>query len=354
MQDDPEQERLLDLSRQKVKEQAYFMRKALEQLNLRDGLRYGSQMLEELGVRESVQLNPKNYYILFMQIFDELRTLEQYFKDEYRRGRKMMDLYESVQHATKLIPRLYLLITVGSVYIQTHEVGAKEILLDLLEMIKAVQHPTRGLFLRYYFLKLCKDRLPDKDSEYYGEGGDVDDCINVITRNLSEMNKLWIRMSGKSKDKPRREKERIDLKLTIGENVSRLSSLEGVNSDTYQTTVLPKLLDIITSSKDAISQNYLIDCIISCFPDEYHLLTLHQILDVVTTQLEPKVDIKSIFISLMDRLADYAIRSQEVQQQFSSDNVFFNIFKTNIDNVKQTKNDKITFLDDQFAYLTVI
>jgi len=36
----------------------------------------------------------------------------------------------------------------------------------------------------------------------------------------------------------------------------------------------------------------------------------------------------------MDRLADYAIRSQEVQQQFSSDNVFFNIFKTNIDNVK--------------------
>ena len=128
---------------------------------------------------------------------------------------------------------MYLLITVGSVYIQTHEVGAKEILLDLLEMIKAVQHPTRGLFLRYYFLKLCKDRLPDKDSEYYGEGGDVDDCINVITRNLSEMNKLWIRMSGKSKDKPRREKERIDLKLTIGENVSRLSSLEGVNSDTY-------------------------------------------------------------------------------------------------------------------------
>ena len=35
----------------------------------------------------------------------------------------MIDLYESVQHATNLIPRLYLLITVGSVYIQTHEVN---------------------------------------------------------------------------------------------------------------------------------------------------------------------------------------------------------------------------------------
>lgn len=159
---------------------------------------------------------------------------------------------------------------------------------------------------------MCKDRLPDKDSEYFGEGGDVDDCINVITRNLSEMNKLWIRMSGKSRDKPRREKERIDLKITVGENIHRLSSLEGVNSEIYQTTVLPKLLDLIVSSKDAISQNYLIDCVISCFPDEYHLITLHDILGVCTTQLEPKVDIKSIFISLMDRLAEYALRSEDV------------------------------------------
>ncbi|KAL4451052.1 hypothetical protein ABPG74_021374 [Tetrahymena malaccensis] len=353
MQEDVDQERLLDQARQKVKEQAYFMKKSLDQVNLRDGLRHASTMLEELGVREQVQLNPKNYYIVFMQIFDELRTLEQYFKEEYRRGRKMMDLYESVQHATKLIPRLYLLITVGSVYIQTHEVGAKEILLDLLEMIKAVQHPTRGLFLRYYFLKMCKDRLPDKDSEYFGEGGDVDDCINIITRNLNEMNKLWIRMSGKSRDKPRREKERVDLKITVGENIHRLSSLEGVNSEIYQTTVLPKLLDLIVSSKDAISQNYLIDCVISCFPDEYHLITLHDILGVCTTQLEPKVDIKSIFISLMDRLAEYALRSEDVQATFNSDNHIYSMFKNNIDNLveRSSSTEFKNVLDLMVAFL---
>lgn len=72
--------------------------------------------------------------------------------------------------------------------------GAKSILEDLLDMIKAVQHPLRGLFIRYYFLKLCKDRLPDKGSEYEGEGGDIKDAINVIMVNLTEMNKLWIRM----------------------------------------------------------------------------------------------------------------------------------------------------------------
>lgn len=71
-------------------------------------------MLAEL---KTPLLSPKNYYHLFMQIFDEMRVLESFFKEEYRRGRNMLSLYEAVQHATNLIPRLYLLITVGSVYI---------------------------------------------------------------------------------------------------------------------------------------------------------------------------------------------------------------------------------------------
>jgi vacuolar protein sorting-associated protein 35 len=58
------------------------------------------------------------------------------------------------------------------------------------------------------------------------------------------MNKLWVRMQG-SKDKPKREKERIDLKVTVGENLHRLSSLEGVTLEVYQEHVLPKLLDLV-------------------------------------------------------------------------------------------------------------
>lgn len=33
-------------------------------------------------------------------------------------------------------------------------------------MIKGVQHPIRGLFLRYYLLKTMKEKLPDKGSPY--------------------------------------------------------------------------------------------------------------------------------------------------------------------------------------------
>ena len=56
-----------------------------------------------------------------------------------------------------------------------------------------------------------------------------------------------------SKEKTKRERERLDLKVVIGENVTRLSNLEGVTLDNYKTKVLPKLLDLIVQSKDSIS-----------------------------------------------------------------------------------------------------
>ena len=40
-----------------------------------------------------------------------------------------------------------------------------------------------------------KDILPDKDNEYEGEGsGDVNDSIDFILQNMSEMNRLWVRL----------------------------------------------------------------------------------------------------------------------------------------------------------------
>ncbi len=43
----------------------------------------------------------------------------------------------------------------GSCFIRAKEARAKDILRDLVEMCKGVQHPTRGLFLRSY---LCQAR----------------------------------------------------------------------------------------------------------------------------------------------------------------------------------------------------
>jgi vacuolar protein sorting-associated protein 35 len=241
---DDDQEKILEDAKRNIKEQAYYMRQAIECAKLRDALKYAANMLGEL---KTANLSPKNYYMIFMQAFDEMRGLEACFKEEYKRGRKMSDLYENVQHATAIIPRLYLLVTVGSVYVTTREISAKDILSDLMEMMKGVQHPLKGLFLRYYFLKMCKDKLPDKGSEYEGEGGDYTDAINVILANLSEMNKLWVRIQTTgSKEKSKREKERNDLKVVIGENLVRLSQLEGCTIEVYKEWVLDKLFEIVS------------------------------------------------------------------------------------------------------------
>ena len=81
-----------------------------------------------------------------------------------------------------------------------------------------------------------KDILPDKDNEFEGEGGDVNDSIDFILQNMSEMNRLWVRLQHLSgqKDRNQREKERKELRVTVGENIIRLSNLEGVTYDIYK------------------------------------------------------------------------------------------------------------------------
>ena len=121
-----------------------------------------------------------------------------------------------------------------------------------------------------------KDILPDKGNEFEGEGGDVNDSIEFILQNMSEMNRLWVRLQHLStnKDLEQRQSERNELRVTVGENIIRLSSLEGVTYDIYKQIVLPRILEIVVVCKDTLAQQYLMECIIQAFPDEYHLQTL--------------------------------------------------------------------------------
>jgi vacuolar protein sorting-associated protein 35 len=87
-----------------------------------------------------------------------------------------------VQHCGNIVPRIYLLITVGSVYIKSKEAPAKEILKDLVEMCRGVQHPIRGLFLRNYLLTQSKSMLPDVGSDY----GNTCDDRSASARSLRD------------------------------------------------------------------------------------------------------------------------------------------------------------------------
>uniref|UniRef100_A0A5B6ZU21 Vacuolar protein sorting-associated protein 35 n=1 Tax=Davidia involucrata TaxID=16924 RepID=A0A5B6ZU21_DAVIN len=297
-----------------LQQNAFYMHRALDSNNLKDALKYSAQMLSEL---RTSRLSPHKYYELYMRAFDELRKLEIFFKEETRRGCSIIDLYELVQHAGNILPRLYLLCTVGSVYIKSKEAPAKDILKDLVEMCRGIQHPVRGLFLRSYLSQVSRDKLPDIGSEYEGDADTVMDAVEFVLQNFTEMNKLWVRMQhqGPAREKEKREKERSELRDLVGKNLHVLSQIEGVDLDMYRNTVLPRVLEQVVNCKDELAQYYLMDCIIQVFPDEYHLQTL-EILLGACPQLQPSVDIKTVLSRLMERLSNYAALSAEVLPEF--------------------------------------
>jgi vacuolar protein sorting-associated protein 35 len=244
-----------------------------------------------------------------MAVFDALRHLSVYLRESHPVNH-LADLYELVQYAGNIVPRLYLMITVGTVYMAIEDAPVKEIMKDMMEMSRGVQHPIRGLFLRYYLSGQARDHMPTGSGD--GPEGNLQDSISFILTNFVEMNKLWVRLQhqGHSREREQRTKERQELQLLVGSNLVRLSQL--VDLETYKTVILQPLLEQVVQCRDVLAQEYLLEVITQVFPDEYHLYTLDQFLAAVS-RLNPHVNVKAIVIGLMDRLSAYAARESEAE-----------------------------------------
>ncbi|VDN14688.1 unnamed protein product [Dibothriocephalus latus] len=220
-----------------------------------DALHCCANMLR--GMRTS-DLSPKAYYELYIKTTEVLNDLEFQLTEDFKQGRPLPHLYETVQYVASIVPRLYLLITIGVVQIKSKELPCREVLHDLVEMCRGVQHPMRGLFLRNYLLSSIRPGLlPDADlplpphgatqdgdlptancegaREDGTDSGTVLDSVNFILINFAEMNKLWVRMQhqGHTRDRERREQERRDLRVLVGANIHRISQLESVSIELY-------------------------------------------------------------------------------------------------------------------------
>lgn len=266
-----DQARLLEDALAVVRQQTMLMRRCLETPGkLMDALkcRYAhylritcvyandphdsSTLVSEL---RTSSLGPKQYYELYMAVFDALRHLSVYLRENHPVNH-LADLYELVQYAGNIIPRLYLMVTVGTVYMAIEDAPVKEIMKDMMEMSRGVQHPIRGLFLRYYLAGQARDCLPSGDSE--GPEGNLQDSISFILTNFVEMNKLWVRLQhqGHSREREQRTKERQELQLLVGSNLVRLSQL--VDLDNYKKILNP-LLEQIVQCRDVLAQEYLLE-----------------------------------------------------------------------------------------------
>ncbi|OEU07691.1 vacuolar protein sorting-associated protein 35 [Fragilariopsis cylindrus CCMP1102] len=286
----------------------------------------------------------------------------------------MKELYDCVQYCPNVLSRLYLQICAASALIRSGEESVRYVFKDLIEAVKCVQNPVRGLFLRHYLLQAFRDKLPNipipidqiglpirdganqaqashAGDDHRGEGT-VKDSYEFVLSNFIEMNKLWVRIQhlpGDQRTKEvrrRREKDRNELRILVGTNLVRLSALDSITSTIYGQVILPTVLDQIVICADPLSQAYLIDCIVQVFPDEYHIETMPILLGVCP-KLRDKVNIRTILISLMDRLVNY-LADEELLDEKDSNQVkksvaldSFNMFNECVQNVYNSRGPKL-------------
>ena len=217
--------------------------------DLRGALRHATDLIGEL---RTSRLSPAKYYELYMQVCTELGSLDSGFTAELDGGRDPRELYQLVQHAGNILPRLYLMITVSALLLRRDPEGFADLLPEMHAFCKGVQHPVRGLFVRAYLAAAVRDLLPDaaaasatavraaggadwvarEEDEFQalsldaadeglrgaprprglkaegaagtgartagsvlgGEEGHPGDAVSFCLANFVEMNKLWVRM----------------------------------------------------------------------------------------------------------------------------------------------------------------
>jgi len=351
-----------------VRLKAQRLRHALSSDRLDDALAAAGDIAYELKASTAAAaLSPKLYYDVYLAVTEELRLLQAYLLEFAASGASMLEIYERVQSIVFVVPRLYLLITVGSVYIKSGQVPVKELLSDLLEMCSAVQHSTRGLFLRAYLTHEMRDKLPknivaedsvvianQRASQSANRGGSLEDSIDFVLRNFVEMNRLWVRMQQDfvPMSSEVRSRERKELRLLVGTNISTLARMESLDIELYSESVLPQLCEQIIACGDATAQEYLADCIVQVFPDEFQMKTLDQFL-AMCSKLSPGINMRSIIAALTDRLARFASESPE-NAALASGSMAFEIFRSHLPTIIAQSSANSRLSDMLAMYLSLL
>ena len=376
-----QQNRILNECSNRVQEQAYYMRLAMDNDELPTALERASFMLTELGpgpnrhtsqnhpnTPGSSKLSPKNYYDLQMKAMDEMPNLEEYFlsldveeetvthtntsvtndgyfaglsqldidgnpieieeKEEekpstHHKKEPLRDLYETVQYCPRVIPRLYLQICAGSALLRSRANKPKNsyhsvsVLKDLMGHVKCVQSPIRGLFLRNYVLQIFKYPMDETLEVLY----------TYLLQNFVEMNQLWVRIQHlpssrgshiKVDKKERRKREKERNELRL---------LVGTN--------LVRLSQLEGMTPTLYKEQILppiLEQIVSCNDALAQAYLMDCIIQVfpdnfhietlsifveVCPKLKEKVNVRTILQGLMDRLSNYY--KVNTDQQISMD-----------------------------------
>ncbi|KAI5122036.1 hypothetical protein M0805_008026 [Coniferiporia weirii] len=184
------------------------------------------------------------------------------------------NLYELIQYTGNIVPRLYLMITVGADYMFVPKAPVKEIMKDMMEMSRGVQHPTRGLFLRHYLSGQMKVV-------------NLQASIAFELTNFIEMNKLWMRL-GHQGTRATAKSARWSDANCVSSSVPTPSRSARSTVSTFwmdQRTILPSVLEQVVNCRDVFVQEYLMEVVIQVLTDGFHFYSLSPFLSA-TAQLQ--------------------------------------------------------------------
>jgi len=291
-------------------EQRFYLRKAISNDDMEMALRHGLALTNEL---RSSKLYPENYYKLYILVFWELQHLAAFMEDVDRHGVDIAEIYEVVQYEGNVLSRLYMLVTTGAVRMWRQN-PEDDVLNDLSSMLTAVQHPVRGLFLRYYLLQMVKDKLLDLRG--------VKGAVQFLLVSLRECASLWARLRLEEKfarqpsGSPQPEMlchldgTRHTLRLLVGAHIVHLARMPGVSLELHAEAMMPEVLRLSTTCEDAAGQAYLLQCYIEALPDHFHLGTLDSVL-AACSQIHWRVDLSSLLQHIICRLTKHVLSSRE-------------------------------------------
>eukprot|EP00388_Colpodella_angusta_P004955 GDKJ01015738.1.p1 GENE.GDKJ01015738.1~~GDKJ01015738.1.p1 ORF type:complete len:985 (-),score=212.68 GDKJ01015738.1:104-2683(-) len=184
----------------------------------------------------------------------------------------------------------------------------EEILQDLSELCKGVQHPLRGLFLRHYLSWVSSPAVSihDKNS--------VVVAFNFHVSNLLESIKLWGRISygipsSDTAGIASAKVENAKMGQLVASELGKILHLEGVDSTMFKTQVLPQVLDCIFDGvKDPINQRFLLDSLTNSITPE----SLFECYDVLleTARSRCATGVSFPLDCVVERLVGYVLERQ--------------------------------------------
>ena len=275
-------------------------------------------------------LTPSNYYLLFTDISELLQeTIENYIRNKASKGIKIKYIYESVQQSQYLIPRVYLMIICGSIYIELNPIKYKEIIYELLNIVKCIQSPLKAFWVRYFLFKNLKDKLPIKIGEYQNNEEYAFEYKKIslffLMKNLEEMIHYSMRCKKEIYIDRQKldEKQRINMVSCLEEIIEEISNIKCLDKDAFSNKILPKLFEIIIEIDDKNDfhlEQTIIMAVIKYFKLElyFEMQGISFILLILTKIIDNKsINIVTIFNNILNNYIKL-IKKIKKSDEFSS------------------------------------